>query len=53
MKKNNSQTESLCGQIFSCLLLATIVSLTILHLTKIELPTISDRELVFWLIEIN
>lgn len=50
--KKNSQTE-LYGQIFSCLLLTIMVSFTVLHLTKIELPTVSDRELVFWLIEIN
>ena len=52
--KNNSQTRiSFWGQVFSCLVLLGIVSLTVSHLTKIELPEISDRELVFWLIEIN
>lgn len=53
MKKNNSKTKALYGKIFSYLVLVTIVSLTVCRLTKIELPTISDRELVFWLVEIN
>ena len=34
-------------------ILAAIVSLTILEITKIELPEISDKDIIFWLVDIN
>lgn len=34
-------------------ILVTIVSLTILEITKIELPEVSDKDVVFWLVDIN
>ena len=54
MKRTNSAIEKL----FSCqallsLILITLVGLTAIQLKKVEIPEISDRDIVFWLTEIN
>ncbi|MEM7761215.1 MAG: hypothetical protein AAF298_24255 [Cyanobacteria bacterium P01_A01_bin.40] len=43
----------LCGQVLPSLALVVVIGLTIFQMTKLELPHISDRELIFWLTEIN
>jgi len=54
MKKINSAFEKLfCWEVLLSLILITLVGLTAIRLKKIEIPEISDRDIVFWLIEIN
>lgn len=54
MKRINSTNRLLIGwQILSFSILVTIVSLTILEITKIKLPEISDKDIIFWLVDIN
>ena len=40
-------------QILLCSTLTIYIGLTVSQISKIELPKISDRDLIFWLIEIN
>jgi len=54
MRKINSVDRLLiCWQLLSCSVLIAIVSLTILEITKIELPEIKDKDIITWLVEIN
>lgn len=40
-------------QLLSCSTLIAIVGLSILEITKIEIPKLSDRDIMAWLVEIN
>ena len=40
-------------QVLTWLILVVLISLTVSQLGKIELPQISDRDLIFWLTEVN
>ena len=53
--KRTSNTNGLiiCWQILSFSILFTIVSLTILEITQIEYLEVSDKDIVFWWIDIN
>ena len=54
MKRSNSTSRlTICWQMLSVSILVTIVTLTISEITKIEFPKISDRDIIFWLVDIN
>ena len=54
MNKTNSTNKLLiCWQLLSCSILVAIVSLTILEITQIKVPEINDKDIIFWLVEIN
>ena len=54
MKRINGVIEKLFSvQALSSLILIILVGLTAIRLKKIEIPEISDRDIVFWLTEIN
>ena len=54
MKRISSTSGlSICWQMLSFSILVAIVSLTILEITQIEYPEVSDKDIIFWLVDIN
>lgn len=53
MKQQNRDKIQLVWQITSGLILLTIIGLSIFEVTKIKLPKISDRDIIFWLTEFD
>ena len=52
-KPDETNIILICWQILSWAILVTIISMTIGEIAKIKLPDLSDRDLIFWFVEIN
>ena len=53
MKQQKCDKTQLVLQVISGLILLIIIGMSLFEVTKIRLPEVSDREIIFWLTEFD